>query len=47
MTIDIDSTVITRYRTQEYTPKGYNPEKRGRVSHHPINVFCDDVNEGY
>ncbi len=43
MTIDIDSTVITRYGTQEYATKGYNPEKRGKVSHHPVIAFCDDV----
>jgi len=43
ITIDIDSTVITRYGTQEKAAKGYNPEKRGAVSHHPIMAFCDEL----
>ena len=34
MTIDIDSTVITRYGDQEYASKGNNPGKRGKKSHH-------------
>jgi hypothetical protein len=43
MTIDIDSTVITRYGDQEEAKVGYNPEKRGRKSHHPIMAFCDEL----
>lgn len=43
MTIDIDSTVITRYGEQECTEVGYNPQKRGRRSHHPIMAFCDEL----
>ena len=35
-TLDIDSTVMTRYGEQEGAKKGYNPKKRGRKSHHPI-----------
>ncbi|MCB0396960.1 MAG: transposase, partial [Flavobacteriales bacterium] len=34
MTIDIDSTVITRFGNQEGAKKGYNPQKHGRQSHH-------------
>ena len=43
MTIDIDSTVITRYGKQEYATRGYNPSNKGRVSHHPLIAFCDDI----
>jgi Transposase DDE domain group 1 len=43
ITIDIDSTIITRYGHQEYACKGYNPNKNGRVSHHPIMAFCDEL----
>lgn len=42
-TIDIDSTVITRYGEQEEAKKGYNPEKRGRPSHHPLMAFSDET----
>ena len=43
MTIDVDSTVITRYGNQELAEVGYNPTKRGRASHHPILAFCDEL----
>jgi Transposase DDE domain group 1 len=43
MTVDIDSTVITRYGEQECAIKGYNPQKRNRASHHPIMAFCDEL----
>lgn len=43
MTIDVDSTVITRYGEQECAEVGYNPQKRGRRSHHPIMAFCDEL----
>jgi hypothetical protein len=39
LTIDIDSTVITRYGNQEGAKKGYNPKKMGRNSHHPLIAF--------
>ena len=42
-TLDIDSSVITRYAEQEGAKKGYNPSKRGRSSHHPLIAFIDDV----
>lgn len=37
--MDLDSTVITRYGDQEGSAKGYNPQKRGRNSHHPLIAF--------
>lgn len=43
MTVDIDSTVITRHGHQEHAVKGYNPEKRGKPSHHPLIAFCDEM----
>jgi hypothetical protein len=42
-TIDFDSTVMTRYGEQQGAKKGYNPQKRGRSSHHPIMAFIADV----
>lgn len=42
-TLDIDSTVMTRYGDQQGAKKGYNPMKRGRKSHHPIIAFVNDV----
>ncbi len=43
MTIDLDSTVVTRYGKQEYAAKGYNPAKPGRASHHPVMAFCEEL----
>jgi len=42
-TLDIDSSVMTRYGEQEGAKKGYNPQKRGRASHHPLIAFIADV----
>ena len=42
-TLDIDSSVMTRYGEQEGAKKGYNPAKRGRASHHPLIAFIADV----
>jgi hypothetical protein len=42
-TLDIDSSVMTRYGQQEGAKKGYNPKKKGRNSHHPLIAFIDDV----
>jgi hypothetical protein len=39
--LSFDSTVITRYGSQEGARKGYNPKKRGRKSHHPIFAFLN------
>lgn len=38
-TLDIDSTVLTRYGEQEGARRGYNPTKPGRPSHHPLVAF--------
>ena len=42
-TLDVDSTVITRYGNQEGATKGYNPKKRGRNSHHPLVAFIAEA----
>ena len=43
LTIDLDSTVITRYGNQEGASKGYNPAKKGRNSHHPLIAFISQT----
>ena len=43
ITIDLDSTVITRYGEQEGASKGYNPKKPGRNSHHPLIAFISQT----
>ena len=43
VTLDLDSTVMTRYGTQEGAMRGYNPAKRGRASHHPLMAFVADL----
>jgi hypothetical protein len=43
LTIDLDSSVITRYGNQEGAKKGYNPKKKGRNSHHPLIAFIDQT----
>jgi len=42
-TIDFDSSVVTRYGEQEGAKKGYNPQKKGRLSHHPLIAFVNDL----
>ncbi len=42
-TLDVDSSVITRYGEQEGAKKGYNPAKKGRNSHHPFFAFVNDI----
>lgn len=42
LTLDFDSTVMTRYGEQQGAAKGYNPSKPGRVSHHPLMAFLSD-----
>lgn len=37
--LDLDSTAITRYGMQQGNVIGYNPNKRGRPSHHPLFAF--------
>jgi hypothetical protein len=42
-TLDIDSTIMTRYGDQQGAKKRYNPKKRGRKSHHPIIAFVNEM----
>jgi len=43
ITLDVDSTVITRWGNQiEGAIKGYNPKAHGRNSHHPLLAFVAD-----
>jgi hypothetical protein len=39
ITLDLDSSVITRYGQQEGSKRGFNPNKQGRASHHPLMAF--------
>lgn len=43
LTVDFDSTVITRYGDQQGSAKGYNPNKKGRNSHHPLMAFVSQT----
>jgi len=43
LTLDLDSTVMTRHGTQEGAVRGYNPTKPGRPSHHPLMAFVSDT----
>ena len=40
--LSFDSTVVTRYGKQEGAQKGYNPNKKGRPSHHPLLAFLNE-----
>jgi len=42
VTLDFDSTVVTRNGQQEGACRGYNPARHGRVSHHPLLAFIAD-----
>jgi len=42
-TLDIDSSVITRYGEQEGSAKGYNRHRPGRKSQHPIMALVADI----
>jgi hypothetical protein len=42
-TLYIDSSVITRYGSQEGAKKAIIPLKKGRLSHHPLIAFVNDV----
>jgi hypothetical protein len=42
-TLDIDSSVITRYGNQQGSKKGYNKYKPGRKSQHPLLAFVADI----
>lgn len=43
ITLDMDSTVITRHGGQQGAARGYNPNKRGRLSHHPLLAFVAEA----
>jgi hypothetical protein len=43
MTLDLDSSVVTRYGLQEGARVGYNPHKPGRPSRHPLIAFMADM----
>ena len=43
ITLNVDSTAMTRYGQQEGAAPGYNPTKRGRASHHPLMAFVSDT----
>lgn len=43
-TLDVDSTIHTRYGKQQGAKKGYNPRKPGRPSHHPLMGFVAETN---
>lgn len=42
-TVDVDSTIFTRYGNQKGSKKGYNPKKPGRNSHHPLIAFIEET----
>jgi len=39
-TVDLDSSVLTRYGEQEGSQRGYNPWHRGKKCHHPLMAFA-------
>lgn len=39
----MDSTVVTRHGQQQGAARGYNPNKRGRLSHHPLLAFVAEA----
>jgi Transposase DDE domain group 1 len=41
--LDLDSTVFGRDGQQEGAAKGYNPQRRGRKSHHPLVAVLAEV----
>lgn len=44
LTLDLDSTVLTRYgHQQEGGEVGYNPRRRGKPSHHPLLAFAAEL----
>jgi len=42
-TLDIDSSIVTRYGSQQGSAVGYNKHKPGRKSHHPIIAFVSEI----
>jgi hypothetical protein len=43
LTLDLDSSVITRFGHQEGSACGYNPQHRGKRSHHPLMAFAAEA----
>lgn len=43
--VDVDSSVVTVYGTQEGAAKGYNPHKRGALSYNPLLAFSTATKE--
>jgi hypothetical protein len=43
ITLDVDSTVITRNGEQEGAARDYNPSRHGRPSHHPLLAFVAEA----
>ena len=43
ITLDVDSTVVTRNGEQEGAARGYNPNRHGRPSHHPLLAFVAEA----
>lgn len=43
LTLDLDSSVITRYGNQEGTAIGYNRQRQGNPSHDPFFAFVADL----
>lgn len=43
LTLDLDSSVITRYGKQEGTAVGYNRQRQGNPSHQPLFAFAADL----
>lgn len=43
ITIDCDSTVQTVYGKQQGAAKGYNPDKKGANSYHPLIAFLSEL----
>lgn len=43
VTLDVDSTVITRNGNQEGAARGYNPNRHGRASHPPLLAFVAEA----
>lgn len=42
-TVDLDSSVLTRYGHQEGVCRGYNPTHRGKKSQHPLMAFAAEA----
>lgn len=43
VTVDLDSTVITREGAQDGAAQGCNPARKGRNSHHPLMAFVSQT----